>query len=354
MISSTKFDPFNHGISSISYREISSNSSKLLENIIRQGWNISEIKQIVEQDGGRKINSNNFKIKSSTRSFFLKKSNINNTKDQRLINDCIHYMETKNVPVTKIISTIDGKLFFVDQSNIYCLYNFISGEHFDGSRKELTAAATEVAKLTTILQTIPFESQIKRKRKFSYHNQNLLKKSILAKSGNLNNDPVDILVQQNYKEILEISKRIYSNLEILNHLPSQVTHGDLHPHNILFDSGSKKLLAFLDFDELEFGPRIRSVGHVMHRFCRTYGEKTERKQDDGADIRSRLKLFLEAYCDKANLTPGEIDNLGLIVADCELKGLTTILNNHYLQNNFDWDFDLEKRITTLREAVAFF
>ena len=127
-------------------------------------------------------------------------------------------------------------------------------------------------------------------------------------------------------------------------------HYDLHPHNALFNPITKEVLALLDFDPICRSQKARDVGFGMLTFSRTYGEKTERKNDMGSNLKDRAKLFLDSYININNLLDNDIRNLDLIVKDEALRRVNLILRNHYLRNNSTWSFDLEKQVTFLREA----
>lgn len=62
-----------------------------------------------------------------------------------------------------------------------------------------------------------------------------------------------------------------------------VVHGDFNRSNILFKGN--KLVAFIDFDNLEFAPRVRDVAYSLRRFCSIKGKY----------LKSREKMFLKEY-----------------------------------------------------------
>lgn len=353
MISSKTFDPFNHGMSEVKYKNISRQFSDQLSKIVTQGWKISKISKISEHDVGPKVNSNNFKIETPTTTLLLKRSHLNDVTKLSLINENIFYLGSQRVPVPRIRLTKTGQSLFVIEGNVYCLYDFIFGEHYDGSVEELVSAAKEVANLINALEKIPNRSAIKKSSRFLYHDPDLLRETINISISANQHDAFENLIRKNSQDILKVSENVVQNIHDLDRLPKQVVHGDLHPHNMMFDPITKNLLAFLDFDTLEYGLRIRSVGHAMHRLSRTYGLLTQRKMEVGSDIRDRLGIFLNTYLKFSELEDDEKRLLGIVVQDRELNGITIILSNHYLKNNFEWDFDLAKRIRTLAEAVAF-
>lgn len=355
MISFTKFDPFNHGTTSIIYRPISGKTYEYLSQILQRGWNIFEIPEIEEHDVGPKINSNNYKIVTGRKKYLLKISHLRDSKSQSLINNCLLFCQSNGALTADIILTTKENTFFQHMNKIYCLYDFIDGDNFDGSKEELKSAAKETAKLISTLENLPMCREIKIRSSYLCHNAIALKMALQKAMTSTTNSKTDLIAKNNYQEIMSNSKIVSEILSGMNsQLPKQVIHGDLHPHNMIFDRQSKQLLAILDFDVLKYSQKIRSVAFAMHRLCRTYGPMTEKQNDLGEDIQVRIKLFLDTYLRYDFLKKRELEIIGIILQDESLNYIEKILRWHYLEDKTEWSFDLEKRITTLLEAKAFF
>ena len=159
----------------------------------------------------------------------------------------------------------------------------------------------------------------------------------------------DAYVLNFIEEVNEISREI-QEINNLN-LPFQVIHYDLHPHNVLFNRNSEEISALLDFDPLRYSQRIRDVGFGMHRFSRTFGLKTEGKNDLNADIRERAEDFLQQYLTENQLEDQEVKAIPLLIQDEALRRVTNILFSHYIKKDTTWSFDLSKQVTLLREGT---
>ncbi len=354
-ISATVFNPFNHGTSSITYRPVNQSTYDTLSRILLQGWKISNISEILWHDVGPKINSNNFKITVGNKRFLLKISHIKDPELQMLINKCLQFCERNEASTAHLILTSSGSSFLINSDNFFCLYDFVNGDNFDGSQKEFQSAAEHIAKLISVLEFLPYKQEIKRSAQYFYHDTGALcsvvQKALKSRSGT----SVDKLIKTYSSEILDSSKDvILIMMKLDSNLPKQVVHGDLHPHNMLFDRKSKELLAFLDFDVLKYTQRVRAVAFAIHRLARTYGIYTEKQNDIGNSIQGRIKLFLDVYCKNALLKDEELKVLKIILQDEALNYIEKILHWHYIEGKTDWSFDLEKRITTLLEAKYFF
>lgn len=351
-ISRTDFDPFNHGVVNPSYRDVDDQQYRELSAVLNKGWKFKNIKKIEQACEGAEKSSNNYRIIFESTPFLLKHSHINDPITQDLVNKCLIYCGNKGIPVAHLIPTVNKDNHFVDKSGIYCLYDFIDGEHFDGSRIEMEEAAATLAKIHIAFKNIPYKKEILSiKGKLVKHDRKELKKIIKIIKSSSGKTDFDKDVVNALDEINEISNKIFLSQIAL--LPFQIIHYDVHPHNMMFDKKDKKLLAYLDFDPIIYSQKIRDVGFAMHRLARTYGKHTERQIDIGVDIRDRAKLFLEAYQRVNKLTDVEIKNIPLIIQDEALKRIINILASRYLKKDPTWSFDLAKQITILREGSLF-
>jgi Ser/Thr protein kinase RdoA (MazF antagonist) len=301
---------------------------------------------------GNEKNGNNFRADAGSVSYVLKKSRINEPESQKLVNECIAYLKGKSVPVPEIIPTLNGSTFYEEGRDIFCLYGFIGGENFDGSGDELENVAVGIGRLHKALENLPYKDEVKKlKGEVIRHDRELLENISKKLRENGERTEFDSYVLGILDEIDECSREI-GGAEI-DGLPFQAVHYDLHPHNVLFNGESKEVLAFLDFDPLCYSQRARDVGFGMHRFARTYGEKTERKLDVGAGLNDRANLFLKAYIETNQIKDEEIKALPLLIQDEAIRRVIIILDNHYFKNDTTWSFDLGKQVTTLREGKLF-
>jgi len=353
-ISATNFDPFNHGTTCISYGPVTGPEYERLSRTLERGWGqqrINGIEQILE--GPKKVNNYRIRIEGDM-DLLLKQSHITEPKKQELINRCLMYLKSQDVLAPSLIPSQGPTTYFVgDGGHIFGLYPFITnGELFDGSREELAAAATEFAKLHKTLVKIPYASELREMNgeQISHDKSKLdrIAEEVGPRAGITEFDTYSASI---LKEIDEASKRVSSTG--IDQLPIQTVHNDFHPHNVLFNKGSKKVVALLDFDNLAQSQRIRDVSFGMHRLSRTYGEQTERKNDCGANIWERAKIFLDAYNKINPLTDEEVKSIPQILEDEALDRVLTVLAWHYLDKNSEWSFDLPKQVITLREAQFF-
>ncbi|MEK6969915.1 MAG: phosphotransferase [Nanoarchaeota archaeon] len=351
MIQYHDLNPFNHGTTTIEYEEMPKSESSRLRAILKEGWG-KDNANFLRLSAGAEKNSNNFRVETPPGVYLLKHSHVNNPEAQDLINKAIGYLKDEGIKTPTVIPTIERTTFYATKEGVFCFYNFVGGENFDGSRVELTEVASEIGRLHRALATIPYDNELKKiNNSIVGHDRGLLEKIIKAVRTHGEQTDFDSYALGILDEINEQSQAIVE-AKVCG-LPSQIIHYDLHPHNVLFDPTTKKVASMLDFDSLRYSQRARDVGFGMHRFARTCGEKTERKNDVGIDIRDRARLFLNAYLLENRLTDKEIKALPLAIQDEALIRVMNVLRNHYLRNDTTWSFDLFKQATTLREGRFF-
>lgn len=350
--STTDFDPFNHGTTTIRLADSFLEENRRLSGVLKHGWGLKSLETVEEIYEGPK-KSNNYKVKTPHGNFLLKRSHITDVDKQKLVNRSLSYCCANGILVPSPIPGSNKETYHTENGEIFCLYPFLEGsELFDGSKEELVRTAQEFGKLHRVLASIPYAQLLTRENgQQIIHDRQKLER--IAQKIRLRKEETEFDDQASsiLEEILDTSERISSGG--ITRLPTQIVHADFHPHNVLFNASTKKLVSLLDFDNLSLSQRARDMGFGMHRFSRTYGERTERKNDCGTDIRERAKLFLEEYTSVNPLTDTEIIAIAPLLEDEALGRILTVLGLHYLDGNTEWDFDLEKQVTTLREAQLF-
>src|SRR3989338_6714438 len=344
-------DPFNHGTTTVEYEEMPKSEASRLATILKEGWGRCDV-NILRLSAGAEKNSNHFRVETKTGVYLFKHSHINNPETQDVVNRAVAYLNDNCVKTPTIIPTTEGATFYVTGNEVFCFYDFIEGEHFDGSQAELQNVAGEIARLHGALATIPYEREIRGLNgSVVGHNREALERIIKAVREHGEQTEFDSYALGILDEIDERSRAIVDVK--VDGLPSQIVHYDLHPHNVLFSPESKEVASILDFDSLRYSQRARDVGFGMHRFARTCGAKTERRNDVGMDVRDRAKLFLNSYVAENELTDEEMRVLPLAIQDEAMRRVITGLGNHYLRSDTTWSFDLPKQVTTLHEGGFF-
>lgn len=342
------FDPVGHGATTIRYSPIPPETARQLGKVLQDGWGFQDLQEMREIEAYSAARSINYRINTKQGEFVLKRSFINSVSAQEFQHRCMTYLRDSGLPIPDVISSLQGTTYFAGE--VYSLYEFIEGEYFDGSRRELSSAARNIALLEKVLKDMPFQEEIRTRKKTLVHHDyaglERLGEKISFDAKKL--DQIDSRICSLLPEVKEISQLVMdAHLETL---PFQIIHYDLHSHNLLF-SKERELKAFLDFDPMFYSQKIRDVGKALYRLSRTYGPLTERKQDCDSDLISRAKYFLDSYFETGELTSEELKTLPYIIIDDPLHLLIESLKGYYFEEMPIRSF--EKKITLLKDATLF-
>ena len=168
------FDPVGHGATTIRYSSIPSENIHHLAEVLQKGWNLQDLKEIQKIEAYSAARSVNYRITSAERELVLKRSLINSVSMQEFQHQYMKFLRESGLHIPEVIPSSDGTTYS-ENSELYCLYQFIGGEYFDGSRDELDSAARNIALLEQVLKRMPFQEEIKiRKGSLIHHDYNAL------------------------------------------------------------------------------------------------------------------------------------------------------------------------------------
>lgn len=345
------FGPNNHSVYKIGWKKISKKLESQLRRLIIKWYCFDAQDEISEVDQWE-VRSNNFrlKIKSSGKiqEVILRKHiRINDPQSILLIDKILNYLNKQKIKVPQVIKTKDGDDFFMHQNHYWQLYNFISGDHYRGTRQQLRDIAKQIAKLHRALAKIPLTKEIAQKININtpwemtgWHK--------IFKISNLKNQKVGKLVNSHKDLILETANYIQGKSRDISHVKTQIIRGDLHPHDTLYEG--ERFKSFLDFEGVRIGELVRDVANALHRFVRQFVVYQNRPWRQTLPI--GFKTFLKVYQSISPLTNREIRLIPFFIQDETLRKIFRILTRYYLQNNSASlkDGELEKQLTLLKEA----
>ena len=322
--------------------------------ILEAGWGVQSVQQFQQMTslngefGGNKY----FRFQMYDKWYFFKQ-NHSDTKRQQVSDDTELHSREYGVPTRKVLPTVDGKTHFKDKRTgfTYSVYEYIDGEHFDGSRIELLEAASNIATLHRALAALPISQEVDdTKEPFFHHNRELLLE-LLEKFNRPVFQPLIGKLSLTIEEIKEISLEVSRQLP--TNLHQQVIHHDLHPHNMLFDRNESTPLAILDFEQIVRSQLLRDIALGMHRFARTHGFLTERQHDIGASLKNRAESFLDQYNKIRPHNNQELKWLITILRDECLDRVTIVLSKFVDKPSPQLTAELKKQLTLLKECELF-
>ncbi len=342
------FERNNHSNSAISFSEVKPEFLPTIRTVFTH-YDLSAPSEIV-QVKELELNSNNFKVTTANSTTLLRKQISNNRADKVVLEiKLLEFLLSQGVRVSTPLRTRAGELFVEANEHLFCAYKFIHGVHYAGSFTELKEAASEIAKLHMALKLAPFQDEIRSCFTFL---TNPLSTTILDQIAEHVGDSSETdLLYKEHAELIRSSLADAARIEPLIEAHKQIIHGDLHPHNFLFEHSELK--AILDLGEMRYGATLEDIAFSLHRLSRqlviTLGLHS--KAEIQACILECVDLYLEAYSSINNAINSDAKAyLPTLIKRTALKKIFTILNANYLENNTRWNFDLRKHLNSLKEA----
>ena len=337
------FEPNNHSVSEIKYKEVSDNSRRNLQKILLENYGLTKIDSIAQVQE-TEINSNNFRVVTPNKTYLLRRNSSESKERVRRSLAILKHCKKSGVPTSTIISpkkSIDNK------DHIYTLFEFLECNHFRGTIEELKQLGEGVALLHKSLfhysGEIALSPHPATREPPGYSEGGFKKIFGYAKE---KEDAVQKIVLEEIDYLIDASKKVSGNVKN-SQVRVQPIHFDLHPHNTLF-SGSK-LEAILDFDSCCQSQLVRDVGFALHRGVRQYVIK-QQPVELQKTVSTGKQAFLKSY-EKINpLSREELESIPFFIQDEALERTWNILVKYYLKEDFRWEKDIPKQISAIKEA----
>lgn len=302
----------------------------------------------VTQVGGIEINSNNYCIETFRGKYLLKKWGGRLSRDQVLSLCGLLSMLNENQVPFPLLITANNRSPIVDFSdNIWSLFYFNDGDFYSGNLDQLHSIAISTGVLFNKLSLIDSQGKwlqapeirseqdaIFFKKIFDNKNQTLAKFSEAEKN-----------VLELYWDVLkdEVARVFNADLYCGSF---QLSHFDLHPHNILMQGD--ELSSFLDIDSVRLMNVGYAIGFASLKLCRqavVFSQKDPRKVADmwTSAMTSQFEPEKRIFLDLGDLAIAEV-----------LRRIAIILRLNVEENNRDWNSFLHVQLGHLKEARILF
>lgn len=349
------FKPDNFSVSEIKYKS-TDYDQKLFDDILVRYFNQFEIKEVLRLDRNE-INSENYQIvftaDGKNKRLLLRR--YKNLQDKTQIDfylELTRELNKRNVPVGEVALALDGGFSVAHGGDVYALFEFIDAQYFSRSEAQLAAVGRAIGEMHRALNELPaiFKEKILElsKKGKSYFNKvpvyDLVDfqkiEKIIKDRAELN--AIDELVLASLSRCFEVCREVVSRRNEWEKIPGQLTHSDLHPHNVLFSGDN--VAAIIDFDSIRVSTQARDAAFALYRFGRQFlahGEKMS-------------PVFLKSYENARPLSEEERRLLPILLKDDFLRKILFVLRGVYEEGNEAWAKDLPKFFAALEEIDYFF
>ncbi len=240
---------------------------------------------------GPEVNSSNLLIEGSVRKFVIKLINQNELSNFKTQTDLYGHIKNMNLPAPYLISSE-----FTPSLPHFAL-DYIKGEYFSGSKKDLELTAKSVNF---------FHDGFK-----NYDKSKLLKWDVLQQNSSniLNNfyalkdewgykfgSEIELKLQKNIDLIFDTEASCSNNIDQILKIEESIFHIDLHPHNIIIGNGIANII---DIDSLRVARWPTALGFGFFKLVR---QALVNQGIDNLDYSDIAVVFKEM---SANINTGE-------------------------------------------------
>ena len=199
------------------------------------------------------------------------------------------HLAHRRFPLPRLINTrVDNNSMLVLGEHIYELFEFISGDNYDGSLDATADAGRALAFFHRLLGN--FQTSVYAPPSGSYHNAKGLDEHLNTIAQRIA-DPASLPVLKRLRiSYSDAARRVEERG--FSAWPLQIIHGDWHPGNMLF-RGSR-VAAVIDYDTARRAPRIVDIANGVLQFSITMRGPDPEQWPSGLD-EGRLKRFCRGY-----------------------------------------------------------
>nr|WP_320026561.1 phosphotransferase [uncultured Acetobacterium sp.] len=225
----------------------------------------------IEQSGALEINSNNFKVVTTTGTYLIKRHL--GQQNLQIIENSINigqYLLKKSVSVPKMISADDGRFYCFNAGIYWTISLFIEGNYFSGfSKKEMTMSAKAMGELFLNLSKLPEDIYPSEEIHYDLKEWDSLISDFFQRKDEWES-MFGLAIAQSLEQEWEV---VVSSLDILKkkrikktpHIPC---HIDLHPHNLLV--GENAQVTIIDLDSIKMANPKSMLAFGVYKLMRRY------------------------------------------------------------------------------------
>lgn len=279
-------------------------------------------------------------------------------------------MATPGMPFLRVIPTVDGNLFYQDETGSYRLINYIDSISYTGdfTAREFGLAAKAIGQFQKKLAGFPADSLFETIKDF--HNtpvrmENLRRSVEKNASGRLDACRAEVAFAEAHADFAHCVTDGIADGSI----PLRVTHNDTKLNNILFDKNTGACICMIDLDTVMPGSMLYDFGDAL-RFGGSSTAEDDPHFDKVCFVEEMFRVFAEGFLSemKDSITPREKallpESAMLMTFECGTRFLADYIDGdtyfktaypeHNLvraRNQFALVADIEKKLPQLHKIV---
>lgn len=318
----------NHGVDKAEFFEAKLENTFL--DLVKSHYpflDFSEIKVV----GKTNLNSKNYKIGD----YYLKVLSNLETPTSLTSNILLTEILKKNsIPCVDFVKNKDGNLFTQVNGDYFFIQEYFSDEFYSGDEEQFIQCLSLVEDLISV--NFQLESIVKRSMYLNWNPEEEFKKIEVEILKRKSKDELEIFVAENLEFFKLQIEKISSRASEISIPTTEISHVDIHPHNLLFKDGNLK--ALIDLDGFSRGSCLHSYSFGIFKLARKSISKNRMTIQKAIEVMGNYSFKPSLLSIETELT----------------RRILIILNLHYLQDNSEWNQDLLKHFYGIFEARELF
>ena len=334
-----------------SWSESSEEIFEVLSRLINTHYSyLGKLDSPARQIGGQEINSNNFLVQNCNQKWVVKRWSAEKSgKSIESVLQLCAWLNKEGIPVPMPLKAKSSSFLVEYHGNFWATFLYQEGRYFSGGASQLSTVAQAIGELYKKLKDASdFITLGTGPRHFVETDREIVIKTEEAF------DKWQLIFGSEEAQFLEAhwasfkrrwTRAVYSKP---NGGVEQISHYDLHPHNILMDGD--RITAFLDFDGCQFMPVGYGLGFACLKLCR----QSLANEVSGEDASTCGKIFIDSLYGSAPYLREYKLPLGQLAEVEVMRRIIIILRLNLIHENKKWNHVLRVQLAHLEEIDAIF
>jgi|GEM_PF-1675658 len=312
--------------------------------------------ETIEQFGGSEVNSNNFKLRSGSRQYLLKRlpARLDAALLQRQLGLMIWLRDECHVAVPQILLSSSDEVLANESGFHWCLFDFIDGNFFCGGINQLTATAYQIGLLQSALSRHPQTLMPPVRWQYLTDDHAETLKDVAAnrkKWAEIFGPAVAAELSSGWEGVLRSEAELVENKMQVQTMVCNACHCDLHPHNILM--AEDRPVAFIDFESFTWMPVPAALGFAAYKLIKQHAVSQAISASGHGQIARATEEFCE-YLEQGGALGVDQHAMRLMAIAEIFRRMIVVLRLNLRERNTTWNHVLKMHLAGLEEIDLIF
>ena len=309
----------------------------------------------VYQSGSIELNSNNFLVDVGQNRLIVKRIPIARINRDNLMRQIMlsNWLSRKGLPVPFLYESVTGNLSVEIGGWIWCVLDFVDGEHFHGAEDELMDAVNIIKRLFLVLCDVPDDLIVKQQINPPGETDQKLVMDLEKFHGkwpSLFGTEHAALIERALPEMKKNLKAILSCRDALLE-GMGLCHIDMHPHNLIVRDG--RVVAILDYASYLTAPVEVMIAFNVFKLLRQSAAIMGREFDKSV-VANMCHRVIDVLSTAGLISKHNFERMAFLAKVEIMRRLLLIIRLTLEQGDCSWNHVLPVQIAALTEAEILF